>query len=356
MIDPADLLVELVRAPSPSGDEMRAAAVLAGWAAAHGLGATMDDAAVKIVVEAVEPGPTLLFASHLDTVPPGDGWTVDPYAGVVEGGRLTARGAVDAKASVSAMTAAAARLLADGGPAKGRLVVLATYSEETRDTSMPRALERLGALPDAAVIGEPTALEPCVAQRGQLLVELHWDGDQVHAGWAAGRTPPPVNAIAAAARDLVALGELGLDRIHPLLGPVAVTPTQLTAGVARNVTPPTCVAMLDIRTTGEYEHSEIVDLLAAKLSARVEVYSDRLVPAETPAGSKLLAAVRAVRPRSSVIASPTCSDWVFLRSVDAVKLGPGESRLSHTADEHIELDEVRDGAGLYRDIAGEYLS
>ena len=104
-VDPTGLLLELVRTPSPSGEEADAAAVLATWAERSGLEVEVDEAAVRITVVGRRPGPTLLLASHLDTVPPGDGWSVDPYAGVVDGDRLTARGAVDAKASVSAMAA-----------------------------------------------------------------------------------------------------------------------------------------------------------------------------------------------------------------------------------------------------------
>jgi acetylornithine deacetylase len=204
-------------------------------------------------------------------------------------------------------------------------------------------------------VGEPTSLQPCVAQRGQLLLELHWQGDQVHAGWAAGRQPPPVNAIRLAAQDLTRLDELAFNRVHPLLGPVAVTPTLISGGVARNVTPPTCTAMLDIRTTPAYEHDEVVAMVRDRLGATVRIYSDRLVPAETPADSRLLAAVLTARPDATAFASPTCSDWVFLRHVDAVKLGPGDSRRSHTVDERIELDEVRVGATLYGDVAREYL-
>lgn len=355
MIDATELLLELVRTPSPSGDEARAAAVLAEWARAHDLDTEVDDTGVRLTVEGREAGPTLLLASHLDTVPPGDGWSVPPYGGVVTGDRLTSRGAVDAKASVSAMAAAAAEIRASGGLANGRLVVLATYSEENRDTTMPAALERLDTPPDAAVVGEPTSLEPCIAQRGQLLVELHWSGDQVHAGWAAGRRPKPVNAIGRAAADLCALEQLVFDRVHPLLGEVAVTPTQLSAGVARNVTPPSAWAMLDIRTTPAYEHDEVVAMLDEHLGARIEIYSDRLVPAETPAGSRLLPAVMTAIPGGRPFASPTCSDWVFLRHLDAVKLGPGDSQRSHTVDEWIELDDVRTAVGIYAATAKEYL-
>jgi acetylornithine deacetylase len=355
MTDATNLLVDLVRTPSPSGDESQAAMVLADWARAHDLATVVDDTGVRLVVDGLEPGPTLMLASHLDTVPPGDGWSVPPYDGVVTGDRLTARGAVDAKASVSAMAAAAAEIRASGGPSRGRLVVLASYSEETRDTSMPRALERFDTPPTAAIVGEPTSLQPCIAQRGQLLLELHWSGDQVHAGWAAGRRPQPVNAIARAAADLATLEDLVFDRTHPLLGEVAVTPTQLEAGVARNVTPPKAWAMLDIRTTPAYEHAEIVAQLSEHLDARIEVYSDRLVPAETPADSRLLPAVVSAIPDARPFASPTCSDWVFLRHLDAVKLGPGDSRRSHTADEWIELDQVREATRIYTSTAREYL-
>ncbi len=354
-VDAAALLVDLVRAPSPSGQEYRAAAVVADWAKAHGLHPEIDDSCVRIVVEGPADGPTLLLASHLDTVPPGAGWTVDPYAGIVTDGRLTARGAIDAKASVAAMTAAAARLAGEGGPLRGRLVVLATYSEETRDTTMPLALERLGMTPDAAVVGEPTSLEPCIAQRGQLLLRLVWEGEQLHAGWAADRSPRPENAILAAARDLVALADLRFDREHPVLGEVVVTPTLLEAGVARNVTPPRCEAVLDIRTTPSYEHAEIISRVDDLISGQVEVISDRLVPAATPEGSALLAAVRRVRPEARPFASPTCSDWVFMRHLDAIKLGPGDSRRSHTADEWIELDEVEGASALYLELATEVL-
>ncbi|HSO22051.1 MAG TPA: M20/M25/M40 family metallo-hydrolase [Chondromyces sp.] len=351
----AGLLVELVRTPSPSGQEEAAAAVLGGWASARGLETSVDDAAVRLVVGEGADGPSLLLASHLDTVPPGDGWTVDPYAGIVADGRLTARGAVDAKASVAAMAAAAAALAASGGPAAGRLVVLATYAEETRDTSMPQALQRFGASPDAAVVGEPTSLEPCIAQRGQLLLRLVWRGEQLHAGWAAERTPPPDNAIRLAARDLHALEKLRFERRHPTLGEVVVTPTLLEAGVARNVTPPRCEAVLDIRTTPEYSHAEVTAAVADRVAAEVEVISDRLVPAATPDGSKLLEAVLRIRPGARPFASPTCSDWVFLRHLDALKLGPGDSQRSHTADESIELAEVERAAQLYLELAREVL-
>lgn len=353
--DPVELLVALVRTASPSGQEERAAAMLENWARERGLAVHKDDAAVRIVVEGRAVGPTLLLASHLDTVPPGAGWTVDPYAGVVTDNRLTGRGAVDAKASVAAMATAAATLAAEGGPSRGRLVVLATYGEETRDTTMPEALRRLESAPEAAIVGEPTALVPCIAQRGQLLLRIVWRGEQVHAGWAAGREPRPVNAIEVAAKDISRLGGLVFERRHDTLGEVAVSVTMINAGIARNVTPPRCEAVLDVRTTPAYTHAEVIEAIRRHLGGDVEVISDRLVAVATPAGSRLLATVRVVQPDAIPFASPTCSDWVFLRNVDTVKLGPGESRQSHTLDESIDLAEVRRAADVYAAITRRYL-
>jgi len=313
-----------VRTASPSGREEAAAALLAEWAASRSLAVVRDETAVRITIPGARPGFTLVLASHLDTVPAGEGWTVDPLSATVRDGKLLGRGAVDAKASVAAIAAAAAALREAGGPAAGTLIVLATFSEETRDTTMPAALAALGRLPDAAIVGEPTSLRACIAQRGQLLLRLVWEGEQVHSGWAAEREAPPDNAIYAAARDLLAVQALRPGRRHPRLGDVSITPTMLNAGVARNVTPPRCEAVLDVRTTPAWSHAELVEAIEAAVGATVEVISDRLVPAETPQSSALLAAIRRARPEVPEVTSPTCSDWVFLRATDAVKLGPGE--------------------------------
>ena len=352
-----ELLARLVRTPSPSGQESAAAALLAAWAAERGLVVEQDEASVRISVTSARPGPTLALASHLDTVPAGEGWTVDPLGSLERDGRLYGRGAVDAKASVAAMSAAAAAIAAAGGPERGTLLVIASFSEETRDTTMPETLRRLGRLPDAAIVGEPTGLKACVAQRGQLLLRAVWEGEQVHSGWAAERETPPVNAILRAAADLCVLGTLRPGRRHPRLGDVAVTPTMISGGIARNVTPPRCEVVLDVRTTPAWSHAELTELVAAALpGGRVEVISDRLVPAETPAGSPLLAALRRALPDAEEVTSPTCSDWVFLRGTDAVKLGPGSSRVSHTADEWVDLAQVRAAVEMYAGIAREYLS
>src|SRR6185295_10511289 len=151
--DEIDLLQRMVAIPSVSGEEEALARFVEGTARGWGLEVTRDELAVRVDVRGRAPGRTVALVSHLDVVPPGKGWTRDPFTPTVEGQRLYGRGSGDAKASVAAMLTAAADLAAAGGPATGRLLVLLGYGEETKHTTMERAVETVGGI-DAAVIGE----------------------------------------------------------------------------------------------------------------------------------------------------------------------------------------------------------
>ena len=346
-----ELLSELVAIPSVSGAEAEVARRLESVARAAGLPVVRDDASVTLTLESGRPGRTLAFLSHLDDVPPGEGWTRDPFTPSIEGDRLYGRGSGDAKASVAAMTLAAADLL--GSLSSGRLLVIHGYGEETKATTMATAVSRVGKI-DAAIVGEPTNLAAAVAQRGLMMAELVARGDQRHAGYAASDGAFR-NAITLLAKDLARLDGIVAERSHPVLGPTTVTPTMLQGGVSRNVTPPVAKAVLDIRSTPAWPHAELAAALQQRIECEVIVTSDRLVPCETPADSRLLAAARRARPGLTTFGSPTCSDWVFVRDCDAFKCGPGTSRRSHTADEYVELPEVTAARAFYVRVAQEYL-
>ncbi len=348
-----ELLRSLVATPSVSGTEAAAGEVVAVQAREWGLDAVRDAHGVRVEVRGGLPGPTLALVSHLDTVPPGEGWTRDPYRATIEAGRLYGRGAGDAKGPVSAMLAAAWDVAREQRLARGRLLVLLGYGEETRHTTMPAAVAGAGPI-DAAIIGEPTNLDFAVAQRGLMMVDLVAAGDQRHAGYAAA-DGEFTNAALVLAADLLRLGQLFHERAHPMLGFPTITPTMLEAGVSRNVTPPSARAVLDIRSTPTWPHAEIAERLRRELRSEVAVTSDRLVPCETPESSRLLGVMRQARAASRSYGSPTCSDWVFLRDHDTVKCGPGTSRRSHTPDEFIDLHEVSAARDLYARVAESYL-
>lgn len=347
-----ELLRDLVAIPSVSGTEEAIGRFVDQRARDWGLAVERGEDGVLVTVATGRPGPTLALVSHLDTVPAGEGWTRPPFEPVIEGTTLYGRGSGDAKASVASMLTAARDLAAASTGLRGRLVLLLGYGEETRHTSMPRLAARAGQI-DAAVVGEPTGLEAAIAQRGLLMVDLVARGDQRHAGYAG--EGGFRSSITALARDLIRLEGLLDDRVHPVLGTTTVTATMLEAGVSRNVTPPVAKAVLDIRSTPSWSHEEIAEAMRQRLDCEVVVTSGRLVPCETPAGSRLLAVMREVRPGLATFGSPTCSDWVFLRETDAVKCGPGTSRRSHTPDESVDLAEVTAARQLYLDLARQYL-
>ncbi len=353
MRNEVELLKALVACPSVSGTEDTIARMVESIATGFGLDVVRDDTGVKVSVDTGRPGRTLAFISHLDVVPPGEGWTRDPFTPVIEGDRLYGRGSGDAKASVAAMLLAALDFAEQPDSAVGgSLLVVFGLGEETKNTSMGRAVASLPPI-TAAVVGEPTNLQIAVAQRGLMMVDLIAHGDQRHAGYAA--EGEFTNSITRLAADLVRLPMLCQDRAHPVLGRTTVTATMVEAGVSRNVTPPTAKAVLDIRSTPSWEHAEIGAVLKDSLGCDVVVTSERLVPCETPPESKLLAAARRVAPGVTTFGSPTCSDWVFVRHTDAIKCGPGTSRRSHTADECVDLPEVTAARRMYRALAEEYL-
>jgi acetylornithine deacetylase len=351
--DEIELLSAMVAIPSVSGDEAALAAFVEetarGWRLTH----ARDDTSVRVEVKGRRAGPTIALVSHLDVVPAGRGWTRDPFVPVIEGPRLYGRGSGDAKASVSSMLWAAHDLAEMDAVETGRLLVILGYGEETKNTTMERAVAAAGPI-DAAVVGEPTNLDIAVAQRGLMMVDLRASGDQRHAGYATtdgGFT----NAALVLADDLLRLGDLFSDRSHPGLGRAMATPTMLEAGISRNVTPPVAQAVLDIRSTPDWTHEEIEEVLRRSLRSEVVVTSRRLVPCETPAGSRLLATAQRVRPETRTFGSPTCSDWVFLRHTDAIKCGPGTSRRSHTADEYVDLPEVSAAREFYTRLVRAFL-
>ena len=349
-----ELLRQLVAIPSVSGEEAEIAVFVEETARRWGLDVTRDAQGVRIEVQGWDVGPTVALVSHLDVVPPGSGWTRDPFVPFIEGSRLYGRGSGDAKASVAAMLYAAKDLVDSGGMDHGRLLVLLGFGEETRNTTMGAAVEVAGDI-DAAVIGEPTNLQFAIAQRGLMMVDLLAQGDQRHAGYATS-DGEFTNAAVVLAGDLLKLEDVFQARTHPILGRATATPTMLEAGMGRNVTPPVARAVLDVRSTPDWTHEELAEQLRRSLTCDVIVTSRRLVPCETPPGSRLLATASRLRPDAAHFGSPTCSDWVFFREFDAFKCGPGTSRRSHTADEYVDLPEVTAARSFYAELVRAYLA
>ncbi|MCB0720498.1 MAG: M20/M25/M40 family metallo-hydrolase [Bacteroidetes bacterium] len=298
----------------------------------------------------------LLLNSHLDVVPPSQDHPYDPFTPTRVDGRLFGRGSVDAKASGSAMTAAVLQLAAEGWrPEGGRVVVALTTCEELgggynglEDTrpKLPRV--------SSAIVGEPTQLQPCIAQKGLLILRVDCRGRSAHAA----RSAEGINAIEIAARDILATQSMTFDKADSYLGPVTSTVTVVEGGTARNVVPDLCKFWIDVRSTPVYTHEELTALFSDTLEGEVNVHSDRFHPVSTESDTDIVESVlragttlgREMKP----FGSPTMSDWIFLRDVPCVKLGPGDSNLSHTGRESIELAEVEAAVEVYKETIRAY--
>ncbi len=344
------LLEALVRIPSVSGDEQAIATWFADFLTRQGLEVEVLDRNVVARVRGIRPGPTLMFNSHLDVVPVGPGWDTDPFVPTFVGDRMFGRGSNDAKASVTAM-ALAAIALSKHPPECGELLFAATCEEERGRAGLEKILPSLGKI-DAAIIGEPTGLHPAVAQNGLLILELCAEGRPGHAA----RPHLAVNAIDIAAADVLALHALQWEPKNPHVGPMTLAVTQIQAGTAHNVIPGECRMVVDIRTIPEIPPEVVTGRVKATVKSQVVVRSDRLAPVRTPEGARILASVMSANPDGRPFGSPTLSDWAHLKAIPAVKIGPGLSEVSHTANEWVSLPEVERAVEVYERIARHYLS
>jgi len=347
------LLAELVRIPSPSGDEGEAARFCADWLARRGL--DVERVGNSVLARASRgAGPRLFLNSHVDTVPAGEAWTVDPWQGAWSGERLCALGANDAKASVVAMMLAIADWAANGTE-EGELVLGLTEREETSNAGMGLLLEHLER-PDAAVTGEPTGLEVVRAQAGLGVLEARWTGRSCHAAHV--ERVDHDSALFRAVRELGRLDDHHVLRgEHPLLGPSTLVATVLRAGDRHNRVPDEALAVFDARLAPPHTAGECRSFLAAALpSADVTIRSERLAPVETAADHPLVVAALAAAGRTRAIGSATMSDMALLQGIPAVKCGPGETARSHTPDEYVLASELEAGVAFYRALVPAVLS
>jgi len=344
---------DLVAIPSLSRQEAAAADHLEAWLRARGVDVVRyGDNVVASTGDGAVAGRPLLLNSHLDVVPPSADHPFSPFEPVVHDGAVWGRGSVDAKGCVAAMASALVAWSRRKDPRRGRLVGAFTTCEELggAENGLEDILPKLGAL-DAALVGEPTHMQPCTAQKGLLILKLVAHGRSAHAARAA----EGENAILKAAEAVRLLDALSFSPDDPLLGPVTCVPTVIEGGAARNVVPDACTVWLDIRSTPTWPHDRILSHVSRHMGGIVDVvvHSDRLHPVGTDHAEDIVQACIRSSGREP-FGSPTVSDWVHLRRVPTVKIGPGDSRLSHTPREHLPITGLEHAVSMYVNIIDAY--
>ncbi len=353
------ILERLVRIPSQTDHEQAASEALAGWC---------RDAGLDVSMQEVEPGrpnvfatwrggrgPHLLLSGHIDTVPVGEGWTRDPHAAEIVGGRLYGRGACDMKGGLAAMLGAIVALRARGEQPAGDVTLAAAVGEE-EDSAGTRAMVRRGIKADRAVLSEPTAMQLVLANRGLLNYRIVVKGASVHASAPAlGR-----NAVTAAARialELEATGSELSKRSHPVFGPPSLTVGTLHGGTRPYVVPDRCEIEVDRRLnpgeTAEQVVKELQDAIARVkrslpwLEAEIIAGPD-YIPFEIPQDHDLVRSMTKAMQASGL--APRISSWraasdagflVHGAGIPCVLFGPGDiERAAHRPDEWIDLVDL----------------
>lgn len=284
--------------------------------------------------------PVLLLNSHLDTVRPVTSWTRDPFDAAVEGDRLFGLGSNDAGASVISLIADYLELRNEELPVRLDLA-LSCEEECSGEGGMRMLWPHLGQV-DMAIVGEPTGMNAAVGERGLVVLDCVARGVSGHAARNEG-----VNAIYKALDDIARLRDVRFPEISGTLGDIKLTVTQIDAGYRHNVVPDTCKWVVDIRTTDAMTNEETVEFIRSLVSSEVTPRSTRIRASAIPTDHPLAAA--ALASGASAFNSPTTSDMALMPCA-TLKIGPGDSARSHSADEYILISEIEDAISRYKQI------
>lgn len=343
----AELLALLVSIPSVSGNERAIADRLTELLRTEGFGVERDGDNIWFAIGG-NASPHMLLLSHLDTVPPCDGWETDPFTPTIIEQKMIGLGANDAKGCVAAMILAAGEL---GRAAIEGCVTFAFVAGEEKDGSGIRTtLPHLREI-DAAIVCEPTSLQVCNAQRGMLILRCTARGKSAHVAHATAGE----NAIHKAARDVIRLADMRFEP-HDSLGQARAQVTQISGGLARNQVPDVCEFYVDLRTTPNLRHDALVRQVSGALESEVIVHSARYEPIATDATQPIVQAALEAAGNAQPVSSNTASDWAFLRDIPAVKVGPGDTQRSHRPNEYLLLGELEGGAQFYQRAVRAYFA
>lgn len=334
-----DTLKGMISRPSFSRDEAAVADFLQQtWQAA---GHTVHRKGNNLWI--VSPGfdlnkPTLLLNSHIDTVKPASGWTKDPFnPEESDDEKLYGLGSNDAGASVVSLYAAFTELIRKEQPYN--LIFLASCEEEVSGKNgLESALTDLPPIA-FAVVGEPTGMQPAVAEKGLMVLDCVAIGKAGHAARNEG-----INAITLAMKDIEWFNTYQFPEKSDFLGPVKMSVTIIHAGTQHNVVPDRCEFVVDIRTNEFYPNEKLFELIQEQVGCQVKARSYRLNSTRTDLSHPFVQ--RAVMMGKEPFGSPTLSDQALM-PFPSVKCGPGNSARSHAADEYIGLMEIREAIDTY---------
>ena len=339
--DAVQLLKKLIAIPSVSRNEKDAADIMEQTIRSYGFEPQREANNLWIIDPHYdESRPTLLLNAHIDTVKPVASWSRDPFSPDVEDGVLYGLGSNDCGGGLCSLLQIF-RMLTEK-PQSYNLIYLASAEEEVSGKDgITRALPLLPHI-DLAIVGEPTGMNPAVAEKGLMVLDVIAHGKSGHAARNEG-----VNAIYKALDDMRWIRDYKFEKVSEFLGPTKMTLTVVNAGTQHNVIPDKCTMLVDIRTNEFYDNEEVYEFIRQHLKSEVKAHSFRLKSSRIDPEHPLIR--KCVAMGMKPFGSPTLSDQALMH-FPSFKLGPGESSRSHSANEFIRISEIRDAIAKYETL------
>lgn len=347
--DAIELLKDLIRIPSFSGEEWETASLLTKFLFERNVIVNRAGNNVLALNKYFDPGkPTLLLNSHHDTVRPNKAYTRDPYNSAIIDGKLFGLGSTDAGGALVSLIATFLYFYEQEN-LPYNIALAATAEEENSGTGgIELALQHLPPI-TCGIVGEPTQMQLAIAERGLMVLDGVATGKAGHAARGEGE-----NAIYKAVQDIAWMNSYLFGKLSRLLGPVQMTVTVIeTENKAHNVVPPECRFVVDVRINELYTHEEVLNTIQQQVQSKLTPRSFRLRSSLIPETHSLVQA--GLKMNKTCYGSPTSSDKALM-PFPALKMGPGDSARSHTADEFIFVKEVEDGIADYIQLLQNFFS
>jgi len=333
------LLQRLIKIPSFSGQETEAADLIQEYLASYSIKCKRKGNNLWCYNKFYDTSwPTILLNSHIDTVKPNDGYTNDPFCPEIIGGRLYGLGSNDAGGCLVSMVATFLHFYSYQGLGFNVCLALTAEEENSGQNGIKSILPLLGNL-ELAIVGEPTLLQMAVAEKGNLVIDCISKGRSGHAAREEGE-----NAIYKCLKDLEWFRTFQFPQQLEGLAPVKMTVTAIKAGMQHNVVPGKCEFTVDIRNDDTYTQDYILNTIKNAVSSEFSIRPGSLGASSVPFDHPIVKTGIAIGCKT--YSSPTTSDQAWL-SIPSVKIGPGDSARSHSSDEYIFLEEIKNGINLY---------
>jgi acetylornithine deacetylase len=346
--DATSLLKQLIETQSFSSEEDQTAQLIEAWFKRYNMDYNRTKNNVWAINRHFEKNkPTLLLNSHHDTVKPNSAYTKDPFKAIVEDGKLFGLGSNDAGGCLVSLMATFTYFYSQEH-LKYNLVLVASAEEESSGPDGLNSMLSIIPKVDVAIVGEPTLMNLAIAEKGLVVFDAKVKGTPSHAAH-----PNDDNAIYNTIKALQWFKDFKFEKTSKVLGDVKLTVTQINGGKQHNVVPADVDLVIDVRVNDKYTNAEIADILQKEAPCdSIIPRSLRLNSSSIPAEHELVKAGIAIGRKT--YGSPTLSDQAVL-TCPSLKLGPGDSTRSHSADEFIYLNEIEEGINIYVELLNRVL-